>query len=293
MVDNRVPLSGRGGLMKTLSILGIVFSAGIMPSALLGQTVAAKVYQFDNASALAGATILLVDSSGVVQRSAVTDSTGSVVLRAPFVGMFSLRLRRIGWHLVHEPEVMLAAGAVADLDLVAREIAVELDPIAITVDGVEMFVPPRLRGFYRRRARGRGWFLTAEDLETRNPMRITHALSMIPGVRLYTVDGSHMTVRMNTAMGMFGSNASPAGGNKIPGCPPLLYLDGTPIGGIDDMLDTIVFPHEVAGIEVYRRASELPAEFSGSRSGCGVIVIWTKRGPPAARRDAPARQECG
>ena len=284
--------------MKTLSILGIVFSASIMPSALLGQTVAAKVYQFDNASALAGATILLVDSSGVVQRSAVTDSAGSVVLHAPFVGMFSLRLRRIGWHLVHEPEVMLAAGAVANLDLVARETAVELDPIAITVDGVETFVPPRLRRFYERRARGRGWFLTAEDLEKRNPMRITHALSMIPGVRLYTVDGHHMTVRMNTAIGMFGFNASgrrdtdaPAGRNKIPGCPPLLYLDGLPLGDTDGMLDTIVFPHEVAGIEVYRRASELPAEFSGSRSGCGVIVIWTKRAPRAARRDAPARQE--
>ncbi len=273
--------------MKTLSILGIVFSASIMPSALLGQTVAAKVYQFGNASALAGATILLVDSSGVVQRSAVTDSAGSVVLRAPFVGMFSLRLRLIGWHLVQEPEVMLAAGAVAELDLVAREIAVELDPIAITVDEV---VPPGLRGFYRRRARGRGWFFTAEDIEKRNPMRISHTLSMIPGVRLYTVDGSHMTVRMNTAIGMFGVNTS-GGGSQVPGCPPLLYLDGTPIGGIDDMLDTIVFPHEVAGIEVYRRASELPAEFSGSRSGCGVIVIWTKRGPPAARRDAPARQE--
>lgn len=276
--------------MKTLSILGIVFSAGIMPSALFGQTVAAKVYQFGNASALAGATILLVDSSGVVQASAVTDSAGSVVLRAPFVGRFSLRLQRIGWRLVHEPEVMLAAGAVADLDLVARETAVELERINITAGGPDLLVPPRLRGFYERRKRGRGWFLTAEDLEKRNPMRISHALSMIPGVRLYTVDGSHMTVRMNTAMGMFGVNTS-GGGSQVPGCPPLLYLDGTPIGGIDDMLDTIVYPHEVAGIEVYRRASELPAEFSGSRSGCGVIVIWTKRGPPAARRDAPARQE--
>ena len=138
--------------------------------------------------------------------------------------------------------------------------------------------------------------MTAEDLETRNPMRVSHALNMVPGVRLYTIDGSHMAVRMNTAIGMFGLNASqregekPAGRNEIPGCPPLLYLDGTPVGETDDMLDTIVFPHEVAGIEVYRRASELPAEFSGSRSGCGVIVIWTKRGPPV-RRDAPARQE--
>jgi len=207
--------------MKTLSILGIIFSASIMPSALIGQTVAAKVYQFGNASALAGATILLVDSSGVIQASAVTDSAGSVVLRAPFVGRFLLRLRRIGWRLVHEPEVMLVAGAVAELDLMARETAVELDPIAITVDGVEMFVPPGLRRFYERRARGRGWFLTAEDLEKRNPMRISHALSMIPGVRLYTVDGSHMTVRMNTAMGMFGVNTS-GGGSQVPGCPPLL-----------------------------------------------------------------------
>lgn len=276
--------------MKTLSILGIVFSASIMPSALIGQTVAAKVYQFGNASALAGATILLVDSSGVVQASAVTDSAGSVVLRAPFVGRFSLRLQRIGWRLVHEPEVMLAAGAVADLDLVARETAVELERINITAGGPDLLVPPRLRGFYERRKRGRGWFLTAEDLEKRNPMRISHALSMIPGVRLYTTDGAHMTVRMNTAMGMFGSSTS-GGGSQVPGCPPLLYLDGLPLGDTDDMLDTIVFPHEVAGIEVYRRASELPAEFSGSRSGCGVIVIWTKRGPPAARRDAPARQE--
>lgn len=281
--------------MKTLSILGIVFSAGIMPSALLGQTVAVKVYQFGNASPLAGARILLVDPSGVIRGSAVTDSAGSVVLGAPFVGMFTVRLRQMGWRLVYEPEVMLAAGAVASLDLVARETAVELEPITVIAEGVELLVPPRLRGFYERRARGRGVFLTAEDLETRNPMRISHALNMVPGVRLYTLDGSHMAVRMNTAIGRVGTNASksdgelPAGVKGLGGCPPLLYLDGTPVGDTDGMLDTIVLPHEVAGIEVYRRASELPAEFSGSRSGCGVIVIWTKRGPPAARRDPSAR----
>ena len=49
LVDNRMPLSYRDGLIKTLSILGIVFSASIMPAALFGQTVAAKVYQFGNA----------------------------------------------------------------------------------------------------------------------------------------------------------------------------------------------------------------------------------------------------
>lgn len=37
----------------------------------------------------------------------------------------------------------------------------------------------------------------------------------------------------------------------------------------------------VAGIEVYRGPSELPAEFGGSVGRCGAIVIWT--GPAGFR----------
>jgi hypothetical protein len=40
----------------------------------------------------------------------------------------------------------------------------------------------------------------------------------------------------------------------------------------------LVLPHEVAGIEVYRGPSEIPAEYQGADARCGAIVIWTHGG---------------
>ena len=36
---------------------------------------------------------------------------------------------------------------------------------------------------------------------------------------------------------------------------------------------------DVYGIEVYRGASDAPAEFAGSNAGCGVVAIWTRVTP--------------
>jgi hypothetical protein len=60
-----------------------------------------------------------------------------------------------------------------------------------------------------------------------------------------------------------------------------LYLDGlllsknagVPLPDIDQFV-----PVEwVEAIEVYRRPSEIPAEFLGN-AACGVVAIWTRRG---------------
>ena len=34
---------------------------------------------------------------------------------------------------------------------------------------------------------------------------------------------------------------------------------------------------EIEGMEVYSSASQVPARFNASSSGCGVAIIWTKR----------------
>lgn len=38
-------------------------------------------------------------------------------------------------------------------------------------------------------------------------------------------------------------------------------------------------PLDIHGIEVIH-VSEVPLEFQRSDLGCGIIVIWTRRGPP-------------
>ncbi len=45
---------------------------------------------------------------------------------------------------------------------------------------------------------------------------------------------------------------------------------------IDDDIDALGIPGEVAGIEVYGPTSKPPAEFGGASDGCGAIAIWTR-----------------
>ncbi|HEX5726903.1 MAG TPA: hypothetical protein VFX98_15620, partial [Longimicrobiaceae bacterium] len=60
-------------------------------------------------------------------------------------------------------------------------------------------------------------------------------------------------------------------------CPPRLFLDGVP-ASTGGPIDEVIEPMNVEAIEVYRGAAEIPAQYGGSSSACGVIVIWTRSG---------------
>jgi hypothetical protein len=59
-----------------------------------------------------------------------------------------------------------------------------------------------------------------------------------------------------------------------------LYVDGHPYphGNVDDFAPTLI-----EGVEVYRSASEIPADFRTRDATCGLIALWT-RDPDAARQ---------
>jgi hypothetical protein len=44
-----------------------------------------------------------------------------------------------------------------------------------------------------------------------------------------------------------------------------------------ERIDDIVMASQVGGVEVYQTPSDLPAEYSGHNSRCGVVAIWTRR----------------
>jgi outer membrane receptor for ferrienterochelin and colicin len=135
-------------------------------------------------------------------------------------------------------------------------LTVKLSPVV--VEGAQ--TRSRLADFERRRAGKVGYFLTREDIEKLNASTLSDILARARGVTLDCVGGV----------------CNPRMARSQPSCDPQYYVDGNE--------SSMYFaratpPHDIIGIEVYRGPSELPAEFSGSKSGCGVIVIWTKSSP--------------
>jgi hypothetical protein len=129
-------------------------------------------------------------------------------------------------------------------------------------------------GFYDRQRVSTGTFYTREQIEQRNPLRPSHMLQGIPGLRFAATHGTGQAIwfRMYERRGQ--------DGRVIP-CGPRLFVDGmlVHVGGLDNplLIDEFVNIQDVAGIEVYRGAVEVPAQYGGAESSCGVLVI-TRRG---------------
>ena len=188
--------------------------------------------------------------------SFTTDSTGRFLFATLDSGTYLLEVDAIGyaqgtWRLRIPPGRTVQHA----FDLVP--LTVKLPPVVVestrTARG-------RLADFERRRAAKVGYFLTQQDIEKLNASSLSDVLARVRGVTLDCAGGTCI----------------PRMARSQPGCDPQFFIDGTE--------STSYFarntpPHDIIGLEVYRGPSELPAEFTGSNSGCGVIVIWTKSAP--------------
>jgi hypothetical protein len=144
-----------------------------------------------------------------------------------------------------------------------------LDPIVVEARRLK---PHLLRvGFYERRDRGFGRFLTREDMDKKVAVQFSDLLRGVHGVRL--VPGPFGTDRP-----VF-SRASITDRLRGRTCSPMIYLDGISwgSGGMGIELDDLVPPGDVEAIELYANALEAPGLYGGPRARCGVIVIWTRR----------------
>ena len=217
-----------------------------------------------------------------------SDQRGRFVLSGLPVGEHELSVRRLGYATLTYP-VTVTRGLTTEVDIGLSPDPVELEPLVATATR-----PRRLeiQGFYERKywaeLTGGGTFFTAADIERRAPLRITHMVADAPGVRL-----ANCNVRGHGCE-LFSTRAS--AGFSDEGCQLNVYLDGNLVvrrsqgrwsraaragpftAGMPppESLNNLVLPGEIAGMEVYVGAGGLPAEFSGSDSRCGAVVIWTK-----------------
>lgn len=196
---------------------------------------------------------------------ASTDSLGRAFLPLAH-GRATLVVRRLGYEEVHR-----------EIRGEAYQLSVALAPApyalrAVNATANRMPMSPPLQRYYARLERGRGAFITRQDIEKRQPRRMVDLFHEVPGVRVVqTGRGERLTFNGTTPY-MWGSQGGQRGD-----CPVQYYLEGVSWEpDAPGVLGDDIRPNEVEGVEIYRRLSEVPAEYRKPGSECGVVLIWLK-----------------
>lgn len=231
------------------------------------------------------------------ERQATTSERGRFVFDSVPTGTRQLRIHHVRYG-DRTTEVDVPAGRTVRAEIALAPHAVAVDPLQVQVD----VDAPGLResGFRQRRQwserLGRGNFLGPEALEERSWTSVTQLLSTLPGVAV----SRGLPFFLGTAPRMGGASANEGGGgNPLSGggggaplstsankaCFPAVYVDGMKIrgsgpagsgalgpGGIDGLLSVA----DLAAVEAYDGAAEIPGEFAGSDARCGVVALWTR-----------------
>ncbi len=200
-----------------------------------------------------GARVSLIGTT----KAASTDSAGRFTFDGLSSGLYVVQVSDIGY-----------TKGIFQLDLgdgEAMSRVFELEPRVYGLEPLTVEARRRLQGrryeeFKQRMARGMGTFITKEQIERRNPSNLMDMLRTVRGVRAECA-GSSCILRFS---------------GQPTSCEPRYVLDGLPS---DSYIAQSLEPRDVEGIELYRGAAEMPAEFGGIQAACGVIAIWTKSGP--------------
>ena len=215
------------------------------PGRLLG-----RVLDHSNGKPLAGARVSVKDT----ELNAISDNAGAFVLENVPAGLQSVEVELIGYGTRTVPVRVLSRETMeAELRLSTKPIA--LPPIEVTVRSGRL----ESIGFYSRRDEfGRqGRFMDRSYIESRNPQLLTDLLYNQPGIK---VDYGGAGVRRVLV-------------TRNQGCTPMFYIDG--ISGDNTNFD-VIRPETMEGMEIYI-GGMIPIQYK-SRTDCGVILVWTRRG---------------
>lgn len=211
-----------------------------------------QVVEFETGTPIASATVRLRGTPLQV----FTQADGRFAFERLPPGPYDVDIEHVSYRMVSD-SFDLQLGTSVSLTARMAANAIPLEPLIVSVRSQHL----ERTGFYDRRERGHGTYITRDEIERTLPSYSTDILRRIPGVSL---------VRRRFGPGF----AAVGRGN----CLFRYVLDGARIGpdySLDDMP-----PQWIEALEIYKGPSTLPHEFtnvSADISGtCGVIVIWTR-----------------
>jgi Carboxypeptidase regulatory-like domain len=198
-------------------------------------------------------------------RIVIADSLGFYQFPELRAGIVRFSVRAVGYPTVTFTVALTNGERMErDIELDAPK-ASDSTQTAQTLAGVEVEAPAplgrRFADFERRKAQGRGHYLTRTQIEALGANSLQDALRGLRGVAVECSGGAGCYVRMVRAPMR---------------CLPEYIVDER----VDNEFGPFVAVRDIEAVEVYTGPSDVPGEFAGRNSGCGVVVIWTKSGPP-------------
>ena len=215
-------------------------------------TLRGRVLDSELGNPLPGATVRIAAGAAIT-----SDSAGRFEARGLLGGPINIRIQVIGY----APEdfvLSLPPSGTVQADFALDFTGVNLPEVVVEARAEQLM--PRYIEFERRRDRKLGAFLRWDELKQRGFGSVGDALRTVRGVRIRCVQEAFECFAVMV---------------RTPNCQPTWFIDGVEVRSFHE--NTPI--RDIYGIEVYRGAGEIPAEFSGSNAGCGVIAIWTKSRP--------------
>lgn len=211
-------------------------------------------------NALVGAQVLLQGTS----HEARTDSAGRYRISAE-PETYSVLFRQLGYGpLTRRARLTRGGTTVVDAVLAVGDVP-QLDTVEARAQRPRGF---GRQGFQDRRTLGLGKFIDSTILRKSEARRLSEMLREY-GVRMVSRD---MHNRKYFAV------------HPTKGCYMTVYLDGVALyrsGARGEIPPDFAYELSIRSfeaIEIYRSLAELPMEFAGRDSECGVIALWTRRG---------------
>jgi hypothetical protein len=216
-----------------------------------------------------------------LNRKATTNYMGEFRFGDIPPGRYAVNVHAVGFQPLLD-SIDIKAGATVDGDIILTALPVNLDTSRTTAAAVEKRLPIGLDQMEdRRKMHMGGYFVTDSMLRANDERKLTYFLSQAP--------------RLEQVLSPTGTDIFIA----VPGPPPAayrsdgtfptgkcyanIYMNGalywagppTPLNPPPDF--NAMWAKEYSGVEYYASSSSVPSQYNGTRWGCGVLLLWTRR----------------
>lgn len=265
------------------ALFAAILTCGFAAAPVSGQTVRGQLLDADSGFPVPLGLVMMFTEAGDSVTATVADEIGRFAVTSDEPGAFVLLADALGYE--ETPAGVFELGTDGEMTVEYRLAPrpLPIDEIIVSLDRPTRMHHLVRNGFVRRFQRGAGIHITPHQIENAVVASTEELLRGYPGVRI------------SYASSLFGAAAlsDPSMGEVLEiqttggWCLPIVYVDGIRVsygGGAGFTLSTYVNVNDLEAIEVYRRAAEIPVEYAGVGSGCGVVLLWSKTGLAPGQR---------